>query len=149
MTKIRSSFSFKKPSKRTVDMDSVEQAALLDEDCPKVGTPLQNDLAVYSHMALSLRIEEGTQKARTAWEKHREIVLPRWIEKHPGTRPVAWWRFEAPAHEGVGDRSPREVQARFLAVRGLLDKAEIRVIPKQWLAPTKPVLTVIKGDINE
>jgi len=31
-----------------------------------------------------------------AWWELREKLLPTWIEQHPGTRPYAWWKFEAP-----------------------------------------------------
>lgn len=30
------------------------------------------------------------------WKKAREDLLPRWIHRHPGTRPRAWWTVEAP-----------------------------------------------------
>ena len=33
---------------------------------------------------------------RRVWKKLREEILRAWIEEHPGSRPWAWWRFEAP-----------------------------------------------------
>jgi hypothetical protein len=33
---------------------------------------------------------------REAWEELRDDILPAWIEARPGTRPFAWWRFDAP-----------------------------------------------------
>ena len=33
---------------------------------------------------------------KAAWMELRDELLPTWIEQHPGTRPYAWWRFEAP-----------------------------------------------------
>ena len=34
-----------------------------------------------------------------AWELHRERLLAEWLDAHPGTRPFAWWKFEAvPKH---------------------------------------------------
>jgi hypothetical protein len=37
------------------------------------------------------------------WETHRAEVLRWWIERFPGTRPDAWWRFDAPrSTEGAG-----------------------------------------------
>lgn len=30
------------------------------------------------------------------WEKYREAVLGEWIKLHPGTRPWAWWKYDAP-----------------------------------------------------
>ncbi len=30
------------------------------------------------------------------WKELRDELLPRWIREHPGTRPFAWWSFDAP-----------------------------------------------------
>ena len=30
------------------------------------------------------------------WESLRAEILPEWIREHPGRRPYAWWRFDAP-----------------------------------------------------
>lgn len=40
----------------------------------------------------------GHNKAalRAAWDSARDEVLAEWIRDHPGTRPWAWWRFDAP-----------------------------------------------------
>src|SRR5512134_1805319 len=37
---------------------------------------------------------------RDDWEAVREAVLAEWIELHPGTRPWAWWVYDAPAWSG-------------------------------------------------
>jgi hypothetical protein len=34
--------------------------------------------------------------AEEAWEELRDELLPRFVLEHPGTRPWAWWRFDAP-----------------------------------------------------
>lgn len=34
--------------------------------------------------------------ARAAWEILREQIMADWIAQHPGQRPWAWWRFDAP-----------------------------------------------------
>ncbi len=34
--------------------------------------------------------------ALAAWHRVRRDVLADWIAKRPGTRPLAWWRYEAP-----------------------------------------------------
>src|SRR4051812_33130595 len=33
---------------------------------------------------------------RAAWEALKATILPEWIRTRPGTRPWAWWRFDAP-----------------------------------------------------
>jgi hypothetical protein len=32
----------------------------------------------------------------TAWQTHRDTVLPQWVAHFPGTRPWVWWAYEAP-----------------------------------------------------
>ncbi len=33
---------------------------------------------------------------RAAWEELREPLLRRWVKDNPGTRPHAWWLYDAP-----------------------------------------------------
>jgi hypothetical protein len=33
---------------------------------------------------------------RHAWDSLRDELLQQWIAEHPGTRPWAWWKFDAP-----------------------------------------------------
>jgi hypothetical protein len=33
---------------------------------------------------------------RGRWQEHGDDLLAEWIADHPGTRPWAWWRFDAP-----------------------------------------------------
>jgi hypothetical protein len=41
------------------------------------------------------------------WETHRDTILAAWLLAHPGTRPHAWWRRDAPEPRrrlgGVGE----------------------------------------------
>jgi hypothetical protein len=30
------------------------------------------------------------------WEKYKNFILADWLQNRPGTRPWAWWRFDAP-----------------------------------------------------
>jgi hypothetical protein len=56
---------------------------------------------------------------RKAWEELRHELLPEWIREHPGTRPYAWWKFDAP--EPRRHMEPHEWGAAFkmlLAERG-------------------------------
>ncbi len=39
---------------------------------------------------------------RVAWEDLREGLLADWIEEHPGTRPWAWWKYDAPKAKAPG-----------------------------------------------
>jgi hypothetical protein len=37
----------------------------------------------------------GSKERQVLWELHRAAILSAWIVHHPGTRPWAWWMFEA------------------------------------------------------
>ena len=40
------------------------------------------------------RIFETLEEFTEAWEAVRDEVMPRYIEKNPGSRPFAWWRVD-------------------------------------------------------
>jgi hypothetical protein len=41
----------------------------------------------------------GDKDPRKLWAKYRDYFLPRYIEEHPGERPIPWWLFDAPRME--------------------------------------------------
>ena len=42
---------------------------------------------------------------REAWITLRDELLPQWIAENPGTRPYAWWQFDAPERrQRIGTR---------------------------------------------
>ncbi len=45
------------------------------------------------------------ERMREDWETHREEMLAKWIAEHPGSRPFAWWLFDAPARRETSDGS--------------------------------------------
>ena len=48
--------------------------------------------------------------AQAAWGDHRDVLLEDWIKHNPGTRPFAWWKYDAPEPRwragGTGDPIP-------------------------------------------
>jgi hypothetical protein len=58
--------------------------------------------------------------AREAWELMREKLMADWIREQPGTRPWAWWAFDAPQparRERIdGGVHPHDNKARSLKV---------------------------------
>jgi hypothetical protein len=40
---------------------------------------------------------ETIERMSHAWEQLADVILPEFIAEHPGRRPWAWWRFDAPA----------------------------------------------------
>jgi hypothetical protein len=55
---------------------------------------------------------------RAAWAALQSTIMPAWIQRRPGTRPWAWWKFEAPERRRtVGGRiHPFDDPRRKLAV---------------------------------
>jgi hypothetical protein len=54
-----------------------------------------------------------TEDRAALWAGHRNVVLPRWIAAHRGSRPSGWWGFESPADPrrrtgGTGTTYPEE-----------------------------------------
>jgi hypothetical protein len=41
-------------------------------------------------------VHEDPDWLRTRWEAARDEILADWILRHPGTKPHAWWLFDAP-----------------------------------------------------
>ena len=38
----------------------------------------------------------GDDEIRAVWNELRDSILADWIDGYPGTRPIHWWKFEAP-----------------------------------------------------
>jgi hypothetical protein len=41
-------------------------------------------------------VRMDSNRTRSLWREHRAELLPEFIAEHPGQRPWAWWRFDAP-----------------------------------------------------
>ncbi len=65
---------------------------------------------------------------RETWKQCRDALLDAWIIKHPGTRPYAWWLYDAPGTRlrvgGKGTASGHALAA---------DDTHCRGIPRYWL----------------
>jgi len=113
--------------------------------------------------AWPLVILDGHQeKIEVLWREYSEEVLSEWIHRKPGTRPAAWWHYEAEeprrvlggqthllngaaelfwrADHGVPAYSGAilvESQAAYLKRLGLLDQGEGRRIRQAALKPER------------
>ena len=67
---------------------------------------------------------------REVWCDLREQLLAEWVSEHPGTRPFAWWTYDAPEPLGEG-----ESQVQYLTRLGLMDANERRRLD----AETSPI----------
>ena len=67
-------------------------------------TPLVLEGLVTGHFFFA---EPTEDEQRVFWLQHREKLIEATIRARPGTRPAAWWKFDAPAARerigGVGD----------------------------------------------
>src|SRR5262245_3435777 len=60
------------------------------------------------------------QQFRDLWATHRTELLAEWMRTQPaGTRPWAWWEYEAP-----DDQGDTETDAAFLERHGFLEARE-------------------------
>ena len=64
-----------------------------------------DDAGVVEHLltgscldCLILIVDHDGDALRPEWEKLRDVLLPQFVREHPGTRPWAWWAFDAPGH---------------------------------------------------
>src|SRR5215475_12047883 len=48
----------------------------------------------WQHLDCEAKLTE--QPLYVQWQTHREALLSWWVDHYPGTRPWAWWAFEAP-----------------------------------------------------
>ena len=64
------------------------RAWFLDGEAPVRDTPEFHDY-------VQMRFLGGPDAERQLWELWRGELLAFWLEKHSGTRPPGWWRFEA------------------------------------------------------
>ena len=75
------------------------------------------------------------EQARECWQKHREVLLAEWIEDNPGTRPWAWWRFDAPERrQCTNGPHPHDCQT-YIA------KAEASLRRSEWFGQVAFALT--------
>lgn len=63
------------------------------------------------------------KQMRQDWETHREEMLAKWIAEHPGSRPFAWWLFDAPTRRETSDGSVHP-----------FDRPERRELCEKWHA---------------
>jgi|GEM_PF-2223157 len=103
--------------RRRTEIGSVELAYFLEEPMPP-GTNAFYWLAL--DMA-TVRRDGALVEVREFWDALQEEVLEKWIEKRPGTRPRAWWRFEL-------DRYPPPDQLQYLEEHGHLTDSEREVL---------------------
>lgn len=65
------------------------------------------------------------------WGAAREELLRDWIAGHPGSRPPAWWRFDAPA-AGIAIR-PDESEVEALDRSSLISADELEAIRRKTI----------------
>ena len=65
---------------------------------------------------------------RAAWEWHRGAMIERYREQHSGTRPSAWWWYEADV-----DQPSHDDEADALFTMGQMDADEIARVRQNHL----------------
>jgi hypothetical protein len=75
-------------------------------------------------------LQGSLDRLREAWEKVKTEILPEWIRKHPGTRPAAWWEFDAPQEPVPGWPAFHAAQRRRIGGVGVPQHDVIAVAPR-------------------
>ena len=79
--------------------------------------------------AFGARGEEDWDAMRECWEQWRDVLLPWYIEIHPGERPFAWWRFETDVPWDTDwDDEEQESKVSYLWRHNLLTSKELEVV---------------------
>jgi len=60
---------------------------------------LIHDTSFWSFLPDSFKGDDAARRA--AWEALRDDILAGHIEHHPGTRPAAWWLYDAPEERNI------------------------------------------------
>lgn len=145
---------------RTRGAKATPDADLINVLCG--GTAVTKDLRLFRirYLLCTRHTPPAADQALAAWHAVRIGVLQKWITTHPGTRPLAWWRYEAPTPhrrivEGRGrllpgdplicgwpenliDRTSHvviESQASYLKRHKLLSPEEERALPPEAFTP--------------
>lgn len=74
-----------------LEVTPLQWACLTDEWRP--GQPVPEGESPLEEFAWG----QGTlHSLEDAWKHARDLILPKWTRERPGTRPSAWWAFDAP-----------------------------------------------------
>ena len=86
--------------------------------------------ASWELLDFTTNLRDTPDKAADLWEIYRDEIMERWTEKYPGTRPWAWWAFDAPK---------RESDAAWLKRKGFLTSKEEKYLEKnpKFLKPVR------------
>lgn len=61
---------------------------------------LNGDYSASCH-DIVLRYFTSDDEIRAVWDRLKGDILAEWIRTKPGTRPCAWWRFDAPREYSI------------------------------------------------
>jgi hypothetical protein len=73
-------------------------------------------------------LDDNPDLWRALWERHREGLLAGWIRTSPGSRPLAFWMFDA---DDFPERTEDESEVEYLHRLDLLEPAEVEAITKR------------------
>jgi hypothetical protein len=51
------------------------------------------------------------------WDEHRDWIVSRHIARHPGSRPLRWWQYDAPAPRRRGESERAYLRRHRLLLR--------------------------------
>lgn len=100
-----------------------EKSRSLDRWCAqelRTGPVLLAGLGYFDYQAPEGVDQCDTPRMANDWKRHGDSILSEWITQRPGTRPYAWWKFDAPE-----PRDDSDSEYQYLVRHGLLTEKEI------------------------
>lgn len=93
---------------------------------------------------------QDASERRGTWDELRDELLPTWIAANPGTRPWAWWAFDAPERrQRVNGLHPFDNPERFAQLKRLHADASVQTRSAQTaLFFGKPRMLITRDDFT-
>ncbi len=86
---------------RRGECSDVEWSVLADVPPPPEDTTNGIDFYLCCYHRRSGDINIAVPPIEDLWRMHGAEIVADWIAAHPGTRPLCWWEYDAPRHEGL------------------------------------------------
>ena len=87
----------------------------------ETGVTNERDIEVYL-------LSGNTDQLAARWNSQKEVILSEWIENYPGSRPWAWWMFDAQEGRKRTGGKGQAINEKYPAWVEYLDKG----IPASW-----------------
>jgi hypothetical protein len=81
---------------RTPDIEPWKIEFLLTGRPPEAPTPGKSDNSAIGWAFFHWLGSGDMSRVKQDWDEWKAVLVPEWIELHPGSRPIGWWLFDSP-----------------------------------------------------